>query len=179
MNVPNLLSCFRILLIPVFVLLFFVLPKEQYYWLGVVLVVSGLTDVLDGYIARRFNQITSLGKVLDPIADKLTVAVVLFCLVSLYRQITVTLVVYVAKELLMGLGGLILYRRGTRPVAARWFGKLATFVTYTVMFLLIIIPQILDIWLIVCNVLVIAVTLFALVMYANEFARQYKKTAKT
>lgn len=173
MNIPNLLSVFRLLLIPAFLCAFFLLPREQYYWLAVILLVSGLTDVADGFIARRFNQITQLGKVLDPIADKLTVAAVLACLALMYRQIWVVLAVYVAKELLLGVGVLVLAKRGVKPVSSKWFGKLGTLVTYTVMFLFIIIPHISDIWLIVLNVLVIAVTLLALGMYAGEFRKYY------
>ncbi len=175
MSIPNLLSVFRLLLVPVFVSAFILLPSEQYYWLAVILLVSGITDVLDGYIARRFHQVTQLGKILDPIADKITVAVVLFCLMFLYRQVSLVLSVYIAKELLMGIGAFILAKRGIKPISARWFGKVATFVTYTVMFLFIIIPHIGDIWLVVCNVLVIVVTLFALVMYGKEFFHYYRQ----
>ncbi len=176
MSIPNMLSVFRLILVPVFIAAFFLLPREQYYWLAVILFVSGFTDVLDGFIARKFNQITQLGKVLDPAADKITVAAVLFCLMFLYRQISLVLAVYVVKELFMLLGGIILAKRGVKPVSSRWFGKLATFVTYTVMFLFIIIPHVGDIWLLICNVLVIAVTLFALAMYGREFARYYKQS---
>ena len=76
-TIPNLLSLIRILLIPVFVALFF---HDEMIWAALILIISGLTDTLDGYIARHFNMITNLGKVLDPIADKLTQAVVAFCL---------------------------------------------------------------------------------------------------
>lgn len=176
MSIPNMLSVFRLLLVPVFIAAFFLLPQEQYYWLAIILLVSGFTDVLDGFIARHFNQITPLGKILDPAADKITVAAVLFCLMFLYRQISLVLAVYVAKELFMLFGGLILAKRGVKPVSSRWFGKMATCVTYIVMFLFIIIPHIVDIWLLVCNVLVIVVTLFALAMYAKEFVRYYRES---
>lgn len=68
-TIPNLLSIFRILLLPIY--LYFVL-RQSFYVAGVVIVVSGLSDYLDGVIARRYNQVTDLGKVLDPFADKLT-----------------------------------------------------------------------------------------------------------
>ncbi len=177
MSIPNVLSIFRLALVPVFVVAFFLLPPGQRYWLAVILFVSGFSDVLDGYIARKFHQITQLGKILDPAADKITVAAVLFCLTFPYPQIIPVLVVYACKELLMLLGGLILAGRGVKPVSSRWFGKLATFTIYTVMFLFIIIPQVRDIWLIVCNTAVIVVTLFALMMYGREFARLLKRSS--
>ena len=178
MSIPNLLSVFRLILVPVFVSVFFICPREQYFWLAIILLISGITDILDGFIARKFNQVTQLGKILDPAADKITVAAVLFCLMFLYRQISLVLAVYVTKELFMLFGGIILAKRGVKPVSSRWFGKIATFVTYTVMFLFIIIPHVGDIWLVICNTLVIVVTLFALVMYSREFVRYYKQSAK-
>ena len=76
-NIPNMLGYFRLLLIPVFAMLYL---KEQYLQAGLVAVLSGLSDVLDGWVARKFNQITELGKVLDPMADKLTQGVAVFLL---------------------------------------------------------------------------------------------------
>ena len=78
LTIPNLLTVIRIILVPVFAVLFY---RGYFYWAVFVLFISGLTDFLDGKIARRFNQISDLGKILDPIADKLTqitIAVMLF-----------------------------------------------------------------------------------------------------
>ena len=77
-TLPNVLSFFRILLIPVIIWLYLV--KDNSIWAGYVLILSGLTDVLDDFIARRFNVASDLGKVLDPVADKLTQAAMLICL---------------------------------------------------------------------------------------------------
>lgn len=178
MSIPNLLSIFRILLLPVFVLVFIFAAPEYHYWLAVILVVSGLSDILDGLIARKFNQVTQLGKFLDPLADKLTVATVLACLVFLYPQVIFVLVVYVLKELLMGGGFLLLSKRKIALESSKWFGKMATVVTYIVMFLLIIIPNISDTWMVVLNTLVVAVTVFAFVMYAVEFLKICRKQEK-
>ena len=76
MSIPNILSIFRIVLIPVFIVCYLMLPDEMGWVPALVLVVSGATDVVDGYIARHFNMVTQLGKVLDPLADKLTLAAV-------------------------------------------------------------------------------------------------------
>lgn len=171
MSIPNLLSVFRIVLLPVFVTVFILAEPRYYYWLAIILIVSGLSDILDGIIARKFNQVTQLGKFLDPLADKLTVATVLACLAFLHPQVLFVLVVYVLKELLMGGGFLLLSKKKIALESSKWFGKMATVVTYIVMFLLIIIPNISDTWMIVLNTLVVAVTVFAFVMYAADFVK--------
>ena len=80
LTVPNLLSLFRLLLIPVIVWLYWF--QKDYFPAGALLILSGLTDLADGYIARHFNAVSNVGKILDPIADKLTQAAMLFCLVT-------------------------------------------------------------------------------------------------
>ena len=73
MTIPNILSCFRIVLIPVFVWQYINVPDDQIaLWPILILILSGITDILDGFIARRFNMISDLGKMLDPVADKMT-----------------------------------------------------------------------------------------------------------
>ena len=94
-TIPNLLSLIRILLIPVFVALFF---HDEMIGAALILILSGLTDTLDGYIARHFNMITNLGKVLDPIADKLTQAVVAFCLCVKMPAVIPLFVLLVLKD---------------------------------------------------------------------------------
>ena len=87
-TIPNILSYFRILLIPLFV--YWYLSAEtpaQFFRAAVVLGISGLTDTFDGRIARRFNQITELGILLDPVADKLTEGAVVLCLLTRYSRI--------------------------------------------------------------------------------------------
>ena len=80
MNLPNLLTSIRILLVPALLIAFFRSPRDRQLPSLIIFLAAGLTDCLDGYIARKFNQITSLGKILDPIADKLLTASTLLCL---------------------------------------------------------------------------------------------------
>ena len=80
LTIPNLLSLFRLCLIPVFMWLYCV--EKNYLWTGIILIISGLTDTVDGFVARHFNMISDLGKILDPVADKLTQAAMLFCLLT-------------------------------------------------------------------------------------------------
>ena len=138
LTVPNLLSLIRILLIPVFGVLFY---NGEALWAVVVLVLSGLTDLFDGKIARRFNQISELGKILDPVADKLTqitIAVVIFLVLDKSQDPTMqwfkwVFLFFLFKELVMILGGAVMLAIGLRPGAAEIYGKVATFVFYGVM----------------------------------------------
>lgn len=104
----------------------------------VLLTVSGITDTLDGFIARRFHQISNLGKLIDPIADKLTTASVVFVLMLRHSQIGLVLLVLVIKELLMLTGALLLAKQGTRPAEAKLFGKLSTAYLYMFFFTVMI-----------------------------------------
>ena len=88
-SIPNLMGYFRLLLIPVFCYLY--LAKEAYHWAAGVVLLSSLTDLFDGMIARKFNMITNLGKALDPIADKLTHGALALCLAFRYPQMWVLL----------------------------------------------------------------------------------------
>lgn len=134
-TIPNILSFVRILLIPVFIILYF---KEYYAASVIVVVASGLTDILDGIIARKFNMVSDLGKMLDPAADKLTQASVAVCLAVNVPLIIPMLVILVVKELCMSVGALTLLKKGARPIDAKWFGKMSTVILYTVMILIIV-----------------------------------------
>ena len=136
-TVPNLLSFIRILLIPVFAILF---SKGQLLWAVAALALSGLSDFFDGKIARRFNQVSELGKILDPIADKLTqatIAVMLF--LTFWRAENRTLhlfawvfLLFIVKELVMLVGGALMIGFGLHPGAAEIYGKAATMIFYLV-----------------------------------------------
>lgn len=137
MNIPNGLSILRILLVPVFVALYLkgIQPGQEalQYWSFVVLALSGLTDCFDGMIARRFHQITDLGKILDPVADKMTQMAVLICLVVHYPRLLPLLIICVCKELGQLIGSAIMLHRGAAIQGAKWYGKLTTIVFYLVM----------------------------------------------
>lgn len=127
MTIPNLLSVLRILLIIPFICLFL---SKNYIAAAVMVVISGLSDMFDGMIARRFNQITALGKILDPIADKLTLVAVIICIGIIVPKIIPMVVILVIKDLLMLLGGAYLIRKKITPPAAKWYGKLSTILFY-------------------------------------------------
>ena len=126
-NVPNTLSFLRIVVVP-FMAYFF--RHAQILWAFVMVGISGLSDAFDGYFARKLNQVTDLGKMLDPIADKLTQVVATVCIAVKFPSLIVFLMVFVAKEVLMAAGASFLLRRHKKPCAARWYGKAATVLFY-------------------------------------------------
>ena len=142
LTIPNLLSLIRIILIPVFGVLFY---RGEMLWAVIILVLSGLTDLFDGKIARKFNQVSELGKVLDPVADKLTqmtIAIILFLTFQKSENPTMiwfkwVFLFFVAKELLMVVVGAVMIAVGLKPSAAEIYGKVATFAYYFVMGLVI------------------------------------------
>ena len=136
MNIPNTLTGFRIVLIPFFCVLFIMGP--QYYpYAGIILVLSGLSDMFDGFLARKLHQETELGKILDPIADKLTLGAVVISMWFVYHKnypwITLALGIMFIKELLMAIGGLVIVKKGRKLVKAKWWGKVATVIFYACM----------------------------------------------
>lgn len=190
LTVPNLLSLIRILLIPVFGVLFY---NGEALWAVVVLVLSGLTDLFDGKIARRFNQISELGKILDPVADKLTqitIAVVIFLVLDKSQDPTMqwfkwVFLFFLFKELVMILGGAVMLAIGLRPGAAEIYGKVATFVFYGVMVVVLAFgPEIgaLREWftlptpvMIVLVIISALLTFVALLSYLPSTFRQFKE----
>lgn len=127
LTVPNALSLVRIIIVPFFAWAFLAgnLPAA-----AVLLAVSGLSDMFDGLIARKFNQVTELGKMLDPLADKLTQGVVALCLAIKFPVICPVLVIFILKELAMLCCAVVLLKRKKRPCAAKWYGKAATVLFY-------------------------------------------------
>lgn len=133
LTIPNLLSLFRLILIPVIVWLYWV--RKDYFPAGVLLIVSGLTDLADGYIARRFHAVSNVGKILDPIADKLTQAAMLFCLVTRFPLMAAPFGFLVIKEIFIGTTGLLMIRKTGKVVGADFHGKVATTLLYAMMIL--------------------------------------------
>lgn len=175
-TVPNILGYFRLLLIPVFAVIY-LNANDTKGCLAAALVIgiSGLTDLFDGKIARKFNQITELGKFLDPLADKLTLGVIIVCLAIRYPQIWLLAVLFLVKEGFMAvMGTLILKKNGRKLDGAMWFGKVCTAVSYVILFLLMLLV---DLPAAAVNTLVIlcaVVMLYALVCYLPVFHSMWK-----
>lgn len=125
-HVPNILTIIRFLLIPVIILFAF---QDNYIATIIVLTISGLTDILDGYIARKFNFITDFGKLMDPLADKAT-QIALLGTLTIQKIIPLWIIVIVIiKEFLMVSGASFLYGKEL-VVSSKWYGKLATVLFY-------------------------------------------------
>lgn len=187
-TIPNLLSFIRILLVPVFAVLFY---KGMLGWAVALLVISGLSDFFDGKIARKFNQISELGKMLDPLADKITqitIAILLFlefrqCESTVMRTFSWIFFVFLAKEFIFVVGGLIMIAIGIVPGAAEIYGKVATFVFYLVMVAMFLFGPEIGVFRaafvipdVVCVVLVAISAVLALVAFASYLPEICRKT---
>lgn len=176
-TVPNLLGYFRLLLIPVFARIYLCADEAGDYLLAAAVIgISGLTDLMDGKIARRFDQITELGKFLDPLADKLTLGVIIICLAVRYPEVWFLAGLFLIKEGFMAVMGMLLLKKNGRKLdGAKWFGKICTAVLYLVMFFLIILS---DLPLSVVRTLVIfcaAVMCYTLACYIPVFRAMWKE----
>lgn len=189
-TIPNLLSLIRIIIIPFFGVAYF---NKQYLWAVIILAFSGLTDLLDGKIARKFNQVSELGKLLDPIADKLTqmtIAVLLFITFIQSNDKTIkyfswVFLFFIAKELFMVVVGTLMVSLGLIPKPAVIWGKLATTFFYIIMCLILgfgpdigalgkyyTMPNSLMITLVVFSAIS---TFVALLSYVPDAVRQFKE----
>ena len=176
-SIPNLMGYFRILLIPVFSWIYVQADSVTDYYTAAVLVgISGLTDMFDGKIARKFHMITELGKFIDPLADKLTQGALVVCFAIRYPLMRAVLVLFIIKEGIMGIMGLLLLPRGKKLDGAKWFGKVCTAVLYVLLFVLLLFPGIgsaaADALILVCA----AFMLFSLVMYIPVFRNMWKES---
>ena len=147
---------------------------RDYYIATLIAGISAISDFFDGLIARKFNQVTELGKFVDPLADKLSQAGMIFCLGFRYPFMWVAIGLFVVKELFMGIMGLIMLRHNGRKLdGAMWYGKVCTAVLYTTMFLLFAFPALPAGWVTAFIVLDIIVMLFSLGMYIPVFYKMY------
>lgn len=177
-HVPNILTIVRFILIPFIV---YFAMKEQYIITTIILIISGITDILDGIIARKFNFITDFGKLMDPLADKATQVATLVVLVLQNIIPFWILAVVIIKEFIMVAGASFLYGKET-VVFSKWYGKLSTVLFYIAIFSSLIIKY----FNITFNFadyiyyLAVAVTIFSLIMYFKAFwVKGYIKEVNT
>ena len=169
------MSYFRLVLIPVYLVVYFSAETDRdYAYAAAVIAVSGLTDMLDGKIARHFNMITDWGKLIDPVADKFTFAAIALSMSFRYPLMGVVFGLYVVKELYMLGMGAVMLRRGFRMDGAQWYGKVCTAVTYAVMLALLVIPGLSRRSANALICLCLAVTAMAFVGYINFYQRVRK-----
>ena len=146
MNIPNFLSLVRLVMVPLFCVVFFQPGEQSHLWAAAIYALASLTDVLDGWIARHFNQITRLGRILDPLADKLMTFAVIVCITVAGILPLWAVVIFFCKEALMGLGALSMYRKTDDVISSNYLGKASTATFFVVCLALMVFPQIPRFW---------------------------------
>lgn len=141
-TIPNLLSLFRLLLIPVYVAIYLnAKSASDYYLAASILAVSCLTDLIDGKIARHFNMISSLGKLLDPVADKATQFTLIICLAVRYPILKYLIILFILKEAFQLIAGGISYHNGRMLKGALISGKICTTVLFVSLIAMVMLPE--------------------------------------
>ena len=130
-TIPNLLSMLRVAMIPLFVWLYCV--RQDSIGTALVLLLSGVTDVVDGYIARHYHMISNFGKIIDPVADKLTQGAMLGCLLPRFPWMLVPLALMAVKELCAAVLATLVIRRTRTVEGSDWHGKVNTVLLYAMM----------------------------------------------
>lgn len=172
-TIPNVLSFCRLCLIPVIVWLYCI--EKNYLWTTLLFIISGLTDIVDGFIARKFDMISDFGKAFDPVADKLTQISMLFCLVTRFPLMLIPLIILIFKEALAAVMNMLTLKKAGFVVAAVWHGKLNTVLIYSTMFIHIVCfnipPTVSNVLIMVC----IAMMLISSVLYTISDVKAIKK----
>jgi cardiolipin synthase len=174
--IPNLLTIFRMLLVPTFAYIYFSdFVNAQYLALAIFLIAS-ITDILDGYLARKYDLITKIGTVLDPLADKLMLLTVLTCLWLSSRVHVLVIIILLAKELFLIISGILLYfKREKTVIPSNILGKLATVLfSLTIVLLLLNISRSIGDYLILSA---LAMKFIALFGYIKIYYQNHRKTA--
>ena len=142
LTIPNLLSLFRLLLIPVYVTIYLNATEGYHYVIAsAILAVSCLTDMIDGKIARKFNMISTVGKILDPIADQATQFTLIICLAIRHPVLWGLLVLFLVKEIFQLVAGLIFLRKGLMLDGALISGKISTTILFISLIVLVLLPD--------------------------------------
>lgn len=169
-NIPNILTIVRFILIP---FIFMAVIQQNYLTALIIFTISAITDILDGFIARKFNYITDIGKLIDPLADKLTQISLLLALAILKILPWWIFAIVFVKECVLVISASVLYSKKDVVVYSKWYGKLATVLFYLAIVTSLIINQFnikfafrIDLYL---YYLAILATIFSLIMYSIKF----------
>ena len=176
-NIPNILSVIRILLVGAFIWVFFFDYPDNLVWALIVFLTAGLTDVIDGFLARKFNWITNMGKILDPFADKLMQCTVLVCML-IKDLIPAWLVIpFILKVFLMLLGGLLIIKKRKLVVVSNIYGKITVVLFYAAVILCISARDFMKanpVFLYIVCTLVLIAAISALINYITQYIRSLK-----
>ena len=180
--IPNILSIFRICLVPVFVVAYFTDSRDGIkYYAILVYAIAGLSDFLDGYLARKYDAQSKLGKLLDPLGDKLMTFTVMICITIDWPVLLWAVIVFFVKEVLMGIGGLVLHKKAKIELPpANFIGKLSTVVFFVACVSLMLFSNHLNRGTVSIIISVaIGLTLVALARYIVSYVRIMKSRSKT
>lgn len=142
LTIPNLLSLFRLVLIPVYVVIYLNATEAVHYYIaGSILAISCLTDLIDGKIARHFNMVSTVGKILDPLADKATQFTLILCLAITHPILWSIVGLFVLKESFQLIAGFLTLRKGQMLTGALLTGKVCTAVLFLSLIILVLMPE--------------------------------------
>lgn len=176
-TIPNLLSLFRLALIPIYVTLYLSAGDDlyQHFTAAGVLAVSCLTDMIDGQIARRCHMISTVGKVLDPLADKMTQFALILCLAIRYQILWGVVGLFFVKELFQLVAGIIFLRRRKMLGGALIIGKVCTTVLFLSLIVMVLFPVLPDGWI---TGLAIVDSVFLVLSFIGYFLAYFGKNTK-
>ena len=163
LTVPNLLSFLRLCMVPLFLWIY--LGLDEPLWAAGLLVLSGITDTVDGWIARKFHQVSNLGKALDPFADKITQIAVVTCLSIRFPRLWIVSGILLAKESFALITSLMAIHSSGEIQGADWHGKVTTTLMYITMIAHLVFPEIPDIVSITLTILCTGMILLSGVLY--------------
>ena len=176
--VPNIISAFRICLVPVFIITYFSGVRDSKIYAALVYAIATISDFFDGFLARKYNVSSNLGKVLDPLGDKLmTIAVLASITIDMLIPVWAVILV-VSKEVVMAIGGFVIHKKASVEIPpSNIIGKTSTVVFFLVCITLMLfnVPPVASVILIT---IAIGLTFFALVSYANMFIAVMKNTER-
>lgn len=175
-TIPNMLSLFRLLLIPVYIILYLRAKNQTDLYLAAsILAVSCLTDLIDGKIARHFNMISNVGKILDPLADKLTQFSLIICLISRYRTLIYIVPLFVIKESFQLIAGSISIKKGKMLKGAQLTGKISTTVLFLSLIILVLMNQLPET---AVTIITLIDYIFLFIAFADYIWVYFKKSSK-
>lgn len=174
-TIPNLLSMFRLVLIPVYVVIYLNATEPVHYTIaGLILAVSCLTDMIDGKIARHFNMMSRVGQLLDPVADKATQFTLMVCLAIKHPVLWVIATLFVLKESFQLVAILVFWRKGKMLSGALMTGKVCTTVLFVSLIVLVLMPELSDT---VIGIVAVVDGLFMTVAFADYVYAYAKQTS--
>lgn len=175
-TIPNMLSMFRLVLIPVYIYIYLNATEDHHYWIAAaILAISCLTDMIDGKIARKFNMISQVGKVLDPVADKMTQFSLMVCLATQRKAIRVLLLLFVVKEFFQLVAMILNLRKGKALDGALMSGKVSTTVLFISLIILVMMPRLSNT---IADSITMVCAVFLIIAFVDYVRAYYGKNKK-